>query len=116
MSTNYYLTVSERCPHCNEVIKEEELHIGLSAFGWAFSLHGIRGKASTLAEWRNLFDQGVIKDEYGTALTAVEMEEIITCRAGFIAPANKVLQRHKVSSDTVVDPCEDYDVCFYEFS
>ena len=78
MSTNYYTV--KRCDHCEH---EERLHIGLSACGWCFALciHPDEGMRS-LDDWRKLWNEPgrVIRDEYQTILTPVEMEAQIVER------------------------------------
>jgi hypothetical protein len=81
MGTNYYWN-KEKCPMCRQNIGDE-LHIGKSSVGWCFSLRvypSEEGRPVDLAQWRLLFEQGVITDEYGSALSSDEMLSIITDR------------------------------------
>lgn len=72
MGTNYHIRV-----------EGEELHIGKSSVGWAFSLrvHPDRG-INSLYDWLPLMlnHSNVITDEYGREITAMEMLETITLR------------------------------------
>ena len=80
MGTNYYLHGNE-CAHCHR--SDEPLHIGKSSAGWCFALdvgYNGDGHPKSLAEWREAWLSGVIRDEYGQDVTPYEMYSIITHR------------------------------------
>ncbi len=78
MGTNFYLHKNV-CEHCGR--GDEELHIGKSSAGWCFSLrvHPELG-INDLEDWEREWQGGVIKDEYGERLTALEMRSHIAER------------------------------------
>lgn len=81
MGTNYYLASDDECPTCHR--SSEPLHIGKSSMGWCFSLHVIpESGINSLDDWKPLLRARSISDEYGRALSANEMLDIITERTG----------------------------------
>lgn len=61
----------------------EKLHVGKSSGGWRFSLCIYPKKnINTLADWKKLFKQNIISDEYGTIIDPAEMLDVITNRSG----------------------------------
>lgn len=81
MSTNYYLELQPPCTCCDRPF--DNLHIGKSSIGWAFSLHvdpdnGI----NNLDDWVRLWSQpnAVIWDGYGHTLEPSAMLIAITER------------------------------------
>lgn len=79
MGTNYYLEEQEPCPHCGRPY--ERLHIGKSSGGWCFSLHIIPEKGiNNLEDWRILWKNKRIFDEYEKEISHAEMLRIITER------------------------------------
>jgi hypothetical protein len=78
MGTNYYLR-QNACDHCGR--SDEKLHIGKSSGGWCFSLHVIpEMNIRNIDDWREHWVKGRIFDEYGTEVSAAEMESVITQR------------------------------------
>jgi hypothetical protein len=70
MGTNYYLE-KNKCVCCGRF---DEIHIGKSSAGWCFSLRiypddGIH----SLEDWKALFNEHSIRDEYGRPITAASM-------------------------------------------
>lgn len=106
MGTNYYWYEEPTCPHCKRDC--EPLHIGKSSGGWCFGLHvypdcGIR----SLEDWEKRWavPGSVIKDEYGTVLSASEMRGTVTNRSWpharqsespYAVPGPNGLSRHKL--------------------
>lgn len=81
MGTNFYHYAKPPCPTCGH--EDEPRHIGKSSAGWCFSLHVYPDEGiNDYADWSARFASGVIKDEYGDALTADEMRKRITNRWG----------------------------------
>jgi hypothetical protein len=85
MGTNYYTLKTQECPKCGHrtTIEEEDLHIGKSSAGWCFSLHAIPERGlHDLADWQMLFkvDDPPIRDEYGRAVSVLELLDVITDR------------------------------------
>lgn len=111
MGTNYYYQTvgTDPCPHCGRGDNGEELHIGKSSVGWAFSLHIIpERRINTLEDWQKLWASGGrIFDEYGQSFTPEEMLEKITQR-------KLPLKRHGGSPVLAGEPT--YDLAPYEFS
>ena len=82
MGTNYYL-YQNVCPQCGR--GDESYHIGKSSGGWCFSVHvdPVEGINSLGDLQQKMWETGtLIKDEYGTAISAPEMLAIITERNG----------------------------------
>lgn len=112
MGTNYYWSSRTNiCPHCNRA-DEEELHIGKSSCGWCFSVrlhpdHGI----NALADWEARFTQegSEIRDEYGEAVTAKEMMEIITERD------EHQRRRHPIDGRCIANGAGTYDLFISDF-
>lgn len=78
MGTNYYY-IKDPCAHCGR--GSETLHIGKSSFGWCFSLHIIPDEGITsLEDWKEIWPQGRIENEYGEAQTPEEMLAVIMDR------------------------------------
>ena len=97
MGTNYYMQ-RNGCPHCGR--GEEELHIGKSSGGWAFSLNTHPGDGiETIDDWRAAWRGGSIRDEYGQSITPEEMERIVTERTPF---SDRPLRRHTPGIGTCV--------------
>ena len=63
MGMNYYQVVTKKCPHCNEPINKELVHIGKSSAGWAFTFRAYPGDIDTVADWRERLDGATIIDE-----------------------------------------------------
>lgn len=82
MGTNYYLHRNV-CGACGR--GDTPLHIGKSSVGWCFSLH-VQDEIQSLEDWKAIWAEGVIKNEYGDVVPPEEMLEIITVR-GFERPA-----------------------------
>jgi hypothetical protein len=87
MGTNYYLNEKPPCECCGRPY--EALHIGKSSAGWCFSLHIIPDEGlNTLADWVERWSKtdAKITDEYGDAVTPVEMYATITIRGNGVKP------------------------------
>lgn len=87
MSTNYYWIAEDTtCPHCKRRDPDKKrLHIGKSIGGWCFSLHvDPKEGITSLGDWIEKFQTGLIEDEYGERFSPDEMLTIITNRAGMI--------------------------------
>lgn len=84
MGTNYYLAYNNS--EVNEVhvgLINYEYHIGKSSYGWNFSLHVMPEKGIfDLDDWRLLWANHKIVDEYNDFVSVGEMERIITMRMG----------------------------------
>ena len=78
MGTNYYLHMNP-CQTCGRT--DERLHIGKSSWGWCFGLH-VTDEIPSLEAWTKKFSDGVIKDEYGDAVTVEGMLDRICNRRG----------------------------------
>lgn len=91
MGTNYYLRWNP-CAACGR--GEDDLHIGKSSAGWAFSLntHPDNGIES-LDDWKAAWADRAIRDEYGSTITPAEMERIIEAREAW---QDRPLARHQV--------------------
>ena len=77
MGTNYYLKKNV----CKECGRGEELHIGKSSAGWHFGLQTYPDdNIVSLRDWKELFAENEIRDEYDRLITAKEMNKIITKR------------------------------------
>lgn len=80
MGTNYYLH-RNTCDHCGR--SDEPMHIGKSSGGWCFSLHVIpEHNINDLPDWEREWANGIIKNEYGDTLLAIEMRDHIIERCG----------------------------------
>ena len=84
MGTNYYLH-RNICAHCGR--GDQPLHIGKSSVGWCFSLHVGRdyedeplAKIRDLDDWRAIWHDGVIRNEYDQEISIADMERQITER------------------------------------
>lgn len=80
MGTNYTLKQT-CCPTCK---RGDEIHIGKSSAGWCFSLHVYPERnINTLEDWERLLHkpENMIQNEYGEAIDASTMMEIITERS-----------------------------------
>ena len=78
MSTNYYIKTGKKekviFDHECEHIIDETLHIGRYSRGWKFSLHIIPEKnINGLNDWKNIFQNGRIEDEYGSEISYDDM-------------------------------------------
>lgn len=87
MGTNFYLhPLVNVCEHCERGDQSEPLHVGKSSAGWCFALrvHPDNG-INSLDDWRMRWagDSVVIRDEYGTDVSPVDMERTITQRRFF---------------------------------
>lgn len=113
MGTNYYLR--EKC--CKECGRYNELHIGKSSAGWAFSLRvypdlGIKSFEDWKAKWNN--PENHIFNEYERSVTVEEMESCILDRAPSV--------RHHTGKEftgggyNALRGSETFDYCDYEFS
>lgn len=76
MGTNYYL-LKDTCQHCGK--PDEKIHIGKSSCGWCFALR-VTDDIKNLSDWKKLFRNHSIIDEYGCNVSTDRMMEIITCR------------------------------------
>lgn len=94
MGTNYFIRTPPSCGgkcahHCPG---EEEIHLGKSSAGWAFTFRGYPepAEASSLVtwpvtdfgSWRRLLDLGPVYDEYGQEVTPAELLERIESKRG----------------------------------
>ena len=77
MGTNYYLQLN-KCPTCG---RYEEIHIGKSSAGNAFSLH-VTDEIRSIDDWIELFYRGQIFNEYGDEISPEKMIFDITERGG----------------------------------
>jgi len=130
MGTNYYV-VMEGCDACNR--PHENLHIGKSSAGWAFSLR-LHRHIRSLGDWKELWSSGVeVVNEYGDGVTIEEMIDRITNRANpdknednlrraaaTMAPHclpdfKHGLLRHVNAEDQSFNHDVTYDYCDYEF-
>ena len=138
MGTNYYWKWNP-CSCCG--LSKEELHIGKSSGGWAFSLHVAnpeklwekeQGLPETLAGWIALFtandDAGGIYDEYGYKIGFNELMDTIGRRPPIpkenwgnqrmdkysVFDPNIGLWRHTYNAKIVKG--ETFDLCYGEFS
>lgn len=112
MGTNYYLR--EKC--CKECGRYNELHIGKSSGGWAFSLRiypdlGIK----TIDDWKTKWNDpdNHIFNEYERSITPEEMESCVLDR-------EMPLQHHtgKHFTDGGMNAAvggKTFDYCDYEF-
>ncbi len=83
MGTNYYLYERKNCPHCNQPMPENRLHIGKSSAGWAFSLHVIpEENLNDIFDWSKRWEEAGcrIEDEYSRLVTPYEMLKHIVLR------------------------------------
>jgi hypothetical protein len=84
MGTNYtvYITNQDGDQNC------EVLHIGKSSMGWVFSLRVYPQRGiCTLYDWIPILinHENVIRNEYGSQITATEMLQTITVRGQKLA-------------------------------
>ena len=81
MSTNYYVLPDDPCPCCGR--QDAARHLGLSAYGWCFSLHIYPNEGlNTLEDWKKFLEGKKIVNEYDSPVTLEEMLKIITERQG----------------------------------
>lgn len=124
MGTNYYLIKEqgEICKCCGRGESSTRLHIGKSSVGWCFSVHVIpEDGIKNLDDWKLLFEQGKIEDEYGTSLSSVEMMKVITERSfprkdkplNLVMEGPNGLSRHKY---TYAHGEGTWDYCTGDFS
>jgi hypothetical protein len=76
MGTNYYQIIG-CCDKCGR--GEERIHIGKASAGWPFTVHVIPeiGINSWL-DWCSRLESGaLIKDEYGTRISLLDLHEIV---------------------------------------
>ena len=112
MGTNYYMAVNA-CPHCHR--SESELHIGKSSGGWCFGLntHPDNGIES-LDDWRAAWANNRIRDEYGSPISAEEMDRTITERKPW---QGRELARHTVDGRfCLANAIGTYDIMRGDFS
>lgn len=79
MGTNYYLHKKDEKPHCENCSCYQPLHIGKSSAGWCFALH-VTDEIKSLEDWKVRWQEGEIRDEYGTVIDAATMLDTITNR------------------------------------
>ena len=111
MGTNYYITL-DACACCGR--GGEELHIGKSSGGWCFSLntHPENGIES-LEDWKAVWADKPIKDEYGNTINPDEMLRIITQRTW----RGEFPRRHAIDGSHCLDHGDGtWDVMRGEFS
>jgi len=112
MGTNYYM----RENICNSCGRYNELHIGKSSYGWAFSLRiYIDENIRTLSDWKKLWQdpKNLIFDEYDNAITVDEMISCITDRQRYRGRGGLVPMQYCDISQKGDDG--DYELCAYEF-
>jgi hypothetical protein len=106
MGINYYL---KKKNHLADAAARHGtgLHIGQSAYGWAFSLHVVPGIAENLEDWKDLWSSRpfVIVDEYGNKVSKEEMLSIVTER-GTLSPEHEY-SSHKRRSPEI--PKDEWD-------
>ena len=95
MGTNYYVRTPPSCggkcaTHCHG----EEIHLGKSSAGWAFSFRAypdpdpefgpepVTWPVKDFASWLRLLDLGPVYDEYSREVTREELLERIECKRG----------------------------------
>lgn len=123
MGTNYYLTISDKTPERlkelitqdGEFIHSEQdikgLHIGKSSGGWCFSLHVHPTlKINSLKDWKKLFDQGLILNEYMDHISTEDMLKCILEREGSPqAPRNETQFNQLINSiNSIYKSFDDY--------
>lgn len=80
MGTNYYWEEKPPCKTCERPY--EDRHIGKSSGGWCFALHVYPDEGiNTLEDWKELWSNGAIQDEYGDKVSKAEMLKVITNRS-----------------------------------
>lgn len=127
MGTNYYWHPGPPCEKCG--LLKEGLHIGKSSAGWCFALHIIPEEGiGSLADWKEKFKTGYIRDEYDESHTVEEMLERITERgrddvliverareaSGELGPKNLI--RHRIGYGCVAHGEGTWDLVIGEFS
>lgn len=138
MGTNYYLRTKTPapCPTCGRGDRAAEIHIGKSAAGWNFSLRiypmidGLPNEHLApfgtsviveLSDWRPLFEQHEIWNEYDKRVTADEMIATITKRSHPLGLTSQCRigpgwdGGFRQRSD-VFEGLGTYDLCNYSFS
>lgn len=86
MGTNYYVDTPPSCGgRCATHCRGEEIHLGKSSAGWAFSFRAypelspvdgpeaVTWPVRDFASWLRLLDLGPIRDEYGREVTREEL-------------------------------------------
>lgn len=100
MSTNYYLRTNA-CPCCK---RYDNLHIGKKSIGWEFHFEGYTKhwhdpKILSYRDWKKLFNEGEIFDEYDRKVSIKEL--------------NTIIEESKVSREENIDTYTNDD--FYRF-
>ncbi len=95
MGTNFYWHEFPEDPNSNEE-RGEGIHIGKSSGGWVFSLR-VHPELSinTLEDWQERWCRlgSYILDEYGTPISPINMNTLVTKRQQW---GGKALLRHQV--------------------
>lgn len=87
MGTNYYVDTAPSCGgKCTQHCRGEEIHLGKSSAGWAFTFRGypeapaqtggpacVTWPVDDYASWHRLLSLGEILDEYGKPWTAEDL-------------------------------------------
>jgi len=131
MGTNYYLHTEEKnkCEHCGRADHATVQHIGKSSGGWCFSLHVVPEEGiNDLDDWRALWKEGRILDEYGNSISIADMEKIITERSwgarsndfdyarNHAEPGPHGLVRHSVGQYCIKQGAGTWDCMIGDFS
>ena len=97
MGTNYYLRIEhgKPCPTCERGIDTEEIHIGKSSAGWAFTFHAT-DEIKSAKVWKETTKEGKIFDEYGIEHSYKEFWELIESKKD--APHNHARELKEGSS------------------
>ncbi len=75
MGTNYYVA-SKACECCHRY--DEDLHIGKSSYGWAFSFQGYKNEnLTTWNKWKEYLKNRQIVDEYGTFISYEDFVKMV---------------------------------------
>ena len=79
MSTNFYaVEFTGSCPTCGHEASSSRRHIGKRSSGWTFALHIYPDEGiNSIEDWKLIFDDKSIVDEYGNMFSAAEMVDII---------------------------------------
>lgn len=130
MGTNYYLR-QPACPACGHA--RGNLHIGKSSAGWNFGLRiypvggdRLEGFGVTvireLDDWKPLFEEFEIYDEYNEKVDAADMLSNITARSHPNGLLSRLLAGREHMGPYEYRPGEisagkgTYDLCNFEFS
>lgn len=108
MSTNYYWHPRPACETCGRDFGR--FHIGKRSGGWEFGFRGYRhhdgpgeSNVQSLADWRSILPLGVIKDEYGDALTPNEFLSLVEETRGGLSHARIALRHEAPGQLTAAD-------------